>query len=259
MKQVLFKRKKWKVPDIETYYRLNKRQIIKSAVICIIFLGIVSYLFYNTFLYVFVFCPYIHFHLKKKSLEQTINIKKEMNIKFKDGMTAVSFALNAGYSIENAFREALEELILLYGRESDIVKEFQIIIKRIDMNENIEDILEDFALKSNIEDIAYFSEVFRYAKRSGGDLIAIIKNTASHISEKQEVCREIETIISGKQLERKVMRVIPFGIIGYLKLASPEFIEPLYGNSAGVIIMTICLCIFLAAEIWAAKIVCIEV
>ena len=33
----------------------------------------------------------------------------------------------------------------------------------------------DFAEESKVEDIMYFAEIFRYAKRSGGDLISIIR------------------------------------------------------------------------------------
>ena len=50
----------------------------------------------------------------------------------------------------------------------------------------------------------YFAEVFRYAKRSGGDLMAVIKNTAQIIQQKEEVMSEVDTIISGKKMEQRV-------------------------------------------------------
>jgi len=185
--------------------------------------------------------------------------KQELLNEFKDGMLAVSFSLNVGYSVENSFREALAELILLYGNKSDIVIQFRNITYRIDMNENIEDVLDDFARKSNIEDILYFAEVFRYAKRSGGDLISIIRNTANTISEKIEAKNEIETVISGKQMEQKIMSIVPFGIIMYLKLSSPEFIEGLYGNVVGIVVMTVCLVLYILSYWLAQRIVRIEV
>ena len=51
-------------------------------------------------------------------------------MEFSDGMQAVSFALNTGYSIENAFAEAVGELELLYGKESSIVREFRMMVMR---------------------------------------------------------------------------------------------------------------------------------
>lgn len=66
-------------------------------------------------------------------------------MEFSDGMQAVSFALNTGYSIENAFAEAVGELELLYGKESSIVREFRMMVNRIKRNENLEDIMDDYA------------------------------------------------------------------------------------------------------------------
>lgn len=56
---------------------------------------------------------------------------------------------------------------------------------------------------SKVEDIMYFAEIFRYAKRSGGDLMAVIKNTAQIIQQKEEVMSEVDTIISGKKWNRE--------------------------------------------------------
>lgn len=178
---------------------------------------------------------------------------------FKDGLLAISFALKVGYSIENAFREAVGELIILHGKGAYTVNEFQDMIRRIDHNENMEDVLDQYAERCEIEDILYFAEIFRFAKRSGGDLIQIIRNTAETIRQKTEVSRQIHTLISGKRMEQRVMGVIPYGIIIYLKLTSPEFIDPLYGNLAGIIIMTVCLLLLSGANYWAKRIVNIEI
>lgn len=55
------------------------------------------------------------------------------------------------------------------------------MVNRIKRNENLEDIMDDYAKTLNIDDVSYFSEIFRYAKRSGGDIPAIIKQTTKMI------------------------------------------------------------------------------
>lgn len=203
--------------------------------------------------------PYIIYHAKGRIDEKHYRDLKKKMIQFKDGIMAVSFSLNVGYSIENSFKEALSELVLMYGEKSEIVKDFKSILSRLNRNENLEDVLEDYANDSEIEDINYFAEVFKYAKRSGGDLIAIINNTAETISEKVEVEREIETIISGKRLEQRVMTIVPIVIVIYLKLTSRDFIEPLYGNFFGMMIMSICLLLCVISDFIAKRIIRIEV
>lgn len=238
---------------------MSKTQYILSLLKGMLIVLTIAYIFYENLLFAIIFMPYVHIYMKNSAREIQRKKKQELVKEFKDGMLAVSFSLNVGYSIENAFKEALGELILLYGNKSDIVIQFRTIIYRININENIEDILDDFAAKSKVEDIMYFAEVFRYAKRSGGDLISIIRNTANTISEKIEAKNEIETVISGKQMEQKIMSIVPFGIILYLKLSSPEFIEGLYGNAVGIVVMTVCLILYIVSYWLAQRIVRIEV
>ena len=89
--------------------------------------------------------------------------------------------------------------------------------------------------------------------------MSIIRNTASVIRDKNEVAEDIRTIISGRRMEQMVMNVVPFGIIVYLRLASPEFMEPLYGNAAGVAVMTGCLAVYALAIALGRKITDIKV
>jgi len=248
-----------KIKHIYIKYEISKTQYLTSLLKGAFIILTISYLFYENLLYAILFIPYIHIYIKNSAKEIQRKRKQELLNQFKDGMLAVSFSLNVGYSVENSFKEAIGELRLLYGSKSDIVIQFRSISNRINMNENIEDVLDDFARESNIEDILYFAEVFRYAKRSGGDLITIIRNTANTISEKIEAKNEIETVISGKQMEQKIMSIVPFGIILYLKLTSPEFIEGLYGNVVGIVVMTLCLVLYILSYWLAQRIVRIEV
>lgn len=222
--------KNLKQPELYKYY------IIGSTIVIM-----VAFTFFNSYIAAFLLSPFVIFYVNKMRLEEVRKREELLAKQFKDGIIAVSFSLGVGYSIENAFREATREMVALHGEDSIIVREFMIICNRLSRNENIEEILEDFANKSRVEDIKYFAEVFKYAKRSGGDLIAISRNTARVITEKNEVQNDINTIISGKKMEQNIMNIIPFVIILYLRFTSPEFIMPLYNNLFGVFIMIICL------------------
>lgn len=219
----------------------------------------VSYVFYDSLIPVIIFSPYVIYHIKKQRFNERYQKDNELIRQFRDGMQAVSFALNTGYSIENSFAEALQELVMLYGQNAVIVADFNMIVNRIRRNENLEDILDDYAASTNLDDIKYFAEIFRYAKRSGGDVIGIIKQTTHIIHEKAEVQQQIDTIITGKRLEQRVMVCMPLVITLYLRLTSPEYIDVLYGNVMGIIVMTICLLIYAAAVMLAQKITDINI
>lgn len=233
--------------------------ILQAAIIGAGFTMITAYLFYENFLALILLSP-LGILCAKRQLSAIRQRKVyELRTQFKDAMMAVSFSLNVGYSLENSFSEALYELRTLYSSDSMIVKEFSIIVNRIGRNEKLENVLYDFAQKSEIDDIRYFAEVFKYARTSGGDMISIIKNTVRTISEKIETENEIQVVISAKKMEQKIMSVVPFIIIGYLKLTSADFIAKLYNNIAGVLVMSVCLILYIAAVGLSKKIVDISI
>ena len=186
----------------------------------------------------FIFIPLCIQREKRKRQEQQ---KETLLLQFRDAMQSVAAALQAGYSMENAWRESEKEMTELYGQDGIFVGELHQINQAVGMNQPIEKLLYEFAL------------------RSGGDFHKIIATTIEHISDKIEMEREVQTVISAKKMEQKIMNVIPVFIILYLNLTSGEFLAPLYGNIFGISVMTGALGAYLAAIKISAKMTAIKV
>jgi tight adherence protein B len=177
---------------------------------------------------------------------------------FLTGMQAVSNALAAGYSVEYAF-VAAEGEVKKTGELELIAEEFSWIVRQLSFHQPLESLLEDLAFRSGLEDIGNFAELFAVAKKSGGDLIAIIRNTISSISQKEETRGEIRVCISSKKLEQKIMSLVPLLILAYVRLASPGFLDVMYHNVAGIAIMSGCLAVYAFAWFLGKRIAEIEV
>lgn len=216
-------------------------------------------LFYSNLPGILLLIPYgfIHVHNKKKKL--TEERKWRLNLEFRDGLYSLSAALNAGYSIENAFSQAVVDLKLMYPCNALIVSEFERIVNLIDMNQTAEDVLKDFADRTGVEDIGDFAQVFITAKRTGGDIIKIIRTTGNTIGDKIDIKREIITLITGKKFEANIMSLIPIFIILYLRLFSSGFLDPLYHNLFGFAFMTIILAMYYGVFRLSQKIMNIEI
>ena len=93
-----------------------------------------------------------------------------MAVQFKESMVILASALSSGYAMENALAVSREELSMLYGEDGLITREFSYMIAQLKTNRTVEEVLNDFAERSGLEDVKNFSEVFSVAKRSGGDL-----------------------------------------------------------------------------------------
>lgn len=221
--------------------------------------AITGYVFYYSLIGAILLIPYgfIHVQIKKKQLIE--KRKWQLNLEFRDGLASLSAALNAGYSIENAFSQAVADLKLMYSTDARIVLEFEGIVHQLNTNRTVESTLKDLAVRSGIEDIANFAEVFVTAKRTGGDIIKIIRTTGNAISDKIEVKREIITLITGKKFEADIMSLIPFFIILYLRMFSGGFLNPLYHNVFGIIFMTGILVLYFVVFRLTRRIINIEV
>ncbi len=219
----------------------------------------ILYMFFRS-LFAFLFLPvmiYFYHRYYKKQLIQKKNEK--MNLQFKDAIKALAAALRAGKSAENALKESLREMLVIYGTEEPISREMTIMVNQVSFGIPLEKALEDFALRNPVEDIHTFVSVFQIAKRTGGDLVEIIQNTAESISDKIDTRNEISVVIHSKKLEQKIMSVMPLGILCYIQLAAPDMLTPLYGNVKGLLIMLVCLLIYGAAYFLSVKIMDIEV
>lgn len=187
------------------------------------------------------------------------NGKRRFERQFQDALQSLEAQLNVGYSMENAIKEVQRDLQIMYDKKTLIVREFTYMARQLNLNVTAEIAWKDFAARIALPEVDTFVTVFSLAKRSGGDSIMIIKNAVRQLGDKAEVKREIDTVIAAKKLEFRVMSMIPFGIIAYMRLTFPEFMSGLYGNLPGVIFMSICLAAYIAAWNLGCKIVEIEV
>ena len=218
-----------------------------------------AYVFYDSFAASVLMIPVGIFYMRNCISDLEEKKEREFLGQFRDSIQAVAAGLKAGYSVENAIRGAGRDMEPLYGPDKRIRREFSLMIRQLDMNMAAGPVLEAFAGRTGQEDVENFVNVFAAAKKSGGDSIAVIRNAVRLISDRIDTEKEIRTMIASQKLEFDIMCVVPFAIILYMKVTFGEFLGALYGNAAGICVMTICLLIYAAAYRTGRKIVRIEV
>ena len=185
--------------------------------------------------------------------------KRRLNYQFRDALNSMSVAVQAGYSVENAVSACVRDLEQLYPKNEDIVAEFRYIETQQRVSVPVEELFLDLGQRCKVEDIENFASVLYTAKRSGGDLGNVIQKVARMLGDKIDVKKEIEATLAAKKSEQMIMSLMPAGIILYLQLASPGFLDILYGNPFGICAMTVCLAVYGAAYWMGKRIVEIEV
>ncbi|ANE49003.1 hypothetical protein SY83_17885 [Paenibacillus swuensis] len=185
--------------------------------------------------------------------------KKELQLSFKHCLYSISSSLSAGKSVENAFREAIVDLTLIYpDADLAMVQEMEAIVRKVDNGLPIEKALSDLGARAHLDEISNFTEVFNICKRTGGDLVEVVRKTAHMIGDKLQIEQEISVMIAQKRFESKAMCVIPFVIIGFLSFGSPDYMQPLY-TLKGHFVMTLALAVIGVAGWLSMKIMNLKV
>ena len=246
-----------KPPDYGSY-QFSRRELIENILLFTALDATIAYLFYRSVIAFLILFPILIPFLRSRRKDLNTRRRREILAEFTTGMQMVNASLQAGYAIENSFREAISELRKIYPDDAFIIIEFRHILTQTSLNVPIETLLLDLGHRTHIEDIRNFAEVFQTAKRTGGDLIAIIRNAVTSIQVKKETREEIEANLSGKASEQKIMSAAPILLIAYTSLTSPGFLDVCYHNTLGIAIMTGSLIIYATAYLWGRKIMQIE-
>lgn len=241
-------------------YQMTKAEKIKyilEAAICLFLLG---YIFYQNIIISLLFSLLALKYPKVKTKDMIWKRKKQLAIQFKDMLYSLSSAVNAGNSVEHALTIVRDDMVNQYGESNIfIVEELELMISRVAMNQNIEEVLADFAERSGLEDVKSFADIFEVAKRTGGNMVQIIRQTTDVIADKIEIETEMDTILSGKKMEQRVVTVMPIALTLFMTWTTDGFMNPIFETWSGRITATIALVLILAGTYWSQSIVTIEI
>ena len=231
------------------------RYVLKHVGICIA----TALLFFRSWGILVLLIPITLFRMYRERHAIRDRRRRQLEEHFRDGLQCLLASLEAGYSIENSVQHAAEDLRMMFEEKEPIVEEFRRMSRKLKSGGNVEEVLEEFGERSGVEDIRTLSGIFTIAKRTGGEVTRVIRSVTDTLYQKQEVLREIQTVLLAKQLEVGIMKVMPYLMLAYFLAFSPGFLAPLYAGIAGHAIMFVLYLVYRLFCMIAERIACIEV
>lgn len=221
-------------------------------------LALIAFLFYSSWLVSgivvvggFAF-PRLYADMLRARRLQTLRIQ------FKQALQSLAGSLGAGKSIEQAFADAAQDMRMLYPESSAlIIEELEIVVRKLGNGGTAEAALSDFSRRSRLVDAQHFADVFAVCKRTGGNLLEIVRRTSTIIGDKLEIEQDIAVLLAQKKFEARVLLAAPVIIIAILKATSADYMAPLYAGS-GRLTMTAALvllgfCLWLTLKLMAIR------
>lgn len=239
-------------------YTFSKKEAVAGFLEGMLLNGLLSLLFYDSAAAMLPGMLIVFFYRKEKRRLLCRKRMRQMRMDFKEFLNALIAALQTGRSVENAFREGYKDTAGFLGEDRAFLREMKRICAGITVGEPLEKLLMDFSERSHMEELEYFAQVFSIGKRSGGNLVGIMRNTIGMIQERMEAEEEVYTVIAEKQFEFHIMCVIPMAIILYLRIGAANLINSLYANLPGILVMTVCLGIYGGCYLYGKRLLEIE-
>ncbi|WP_248925599.1 type II secretion system F family protein [Paenibacillus hamazuiensis] len=240
-------------------YKMTAKEKVVSMLLAGALLACIGTVFYKSAVMALLIALLGILYPAMRAKQLAAKRRQLLNMQFKQALSGISSAIGAGKSVETAFLEAVDDLKLLYPDPNTfIIRELELINRKIEIGGTIEAALLDFSARSGSDDIRNFTDVFVTCKRTGGNLIHVIRRTASIIHEKLEIEQEIAVMMSQKKFESRLLTFAPLVVVGLLAYSSPDYMAPLY-NGIGYVVMSVCLLVLFGCYKMTERIMDIKV
>jgi len=150
------------------------------------------------------------------------------NKQLPDTITLIANALRAGSS----FLQAIELVV----RESrpPVSTEFGRVIREVNLGLPFEQALENMVRRVRSDDLELMATAISVQHQVGGNLAEILDSIAYTIRERVRIKGEIRTLTAQQRLSGYVVGVLPIGLAGFLFVAAPGFMDPMFFNPPGI-------------------------
>lgn len=182
------------------------------------------------------------------------------NKQLPDTITLLANGLRAGSS----FLQAVELVV----RESrpPISTEFSRVIREVNLGLPFEQAMENMVRRVKSEDLELMATAINIQHTVGGNLAEILDSIAFTIRERIRIKGEIRTLTAQQRLSGYVVGFLPIGLAGFLFVAAPNFMQPMFekppeafGLPLGVVILLMGGFMMFLGFMFIRKIVDIEV
>jgi tight adherence protein B len=170
-----------------------------------------------------------------------------------DVLLLLSGALKAGHSIQQAMAAVSEDA------KPPASDEFRRTMAEVRLGANLDDALEALGKRIGVVDFDWTILAIQIQREVGGNLAEILEIISETIRERERLHGEIKALTAEGRMSGYVLGLLPVAMALLLFLRSPDYLEPLYTTSTGLMMLGVTGALMVAGFFWMRKIVKIEV
>lgn len=149
-----------------------------------------------------------------------------------DTLAILASSLRAGYS----FLQALDTVSKEISEPS--AGEFQRVVAEIRLGRPIDDALLAMAERVDSQDLRWAVIAINVQRQVGGNLAEVLDIVAKTVRERAYLRRQVNVLSAEGKFSVVVLAALPFLILLYLSIVNPDYIEPLFTTTIGLVLLT---------------------
>jgi len=179
--------------------------------------------------------------------------RKTIEHQLVDGLSLVSNALRAGFSIVQAFDVMVKEM------PAPIADEFSQVLHENKLGISLEEGLENLSKRVNSNEIELLVTSIVIARQTGGNLAEILNRIVATLRERAKIHGQIKSLTAQGKLSGYVVGALPFLMAFIINVVDPQMMKPMYSTGLGWLFLVAVVVLESLGFFFILKIVAIDV
>ena len=177
----------------------------------------------------------------------------KFNMQLPEALAAMSNALRAGFSINQAFESVVET------GENPIAQEFDVFLRQMRVGMSFEESLASLEKRMESEDLTLVATAIDIARKTGGNLTEIFERIADTIRGRQRIENRVRTLTAQGRMQGIVVSLMPLLLGGVLLIMKPSMMIPFVTSVPGMACIATTVVLEILGWIVIKKIITIDV
>ncbi|GAB3544766.1 type II secretion system F family protein [Arthrobacter tumbae] len=166
-----------------------------------------------------------------------------------DTLQLLTGGLRAGHSILRAIDAAAIEA------DAPTSDEMRRVVTETSLGKDLLASLLDTSHRMESEDFAWIAQAIQINREVGGDLAEVLDQVGATIRERSEIKGQIRALAAEGKFSAYILVALPFGIGGMLMVVSPGYVNPLFENPLGWVMIGASVVMMTIGCLWLRKII----
>jgi tight adherence protein B len=170
-----------------------------------------------------------------------------------DVLQLVASSLRSGFTLPQALEAVVHE------GDQPAAGELTRALTEARLGVKLEDALDQVSHRTRSQDLAWVVMAVRISRDVGGNLAEVLLTTVHTMRERGQLRRQVRALSAEGRLSGYILVGLPIAVAGWLALVRPEYLRPLYTDSAGIVMLVIAVLGIVVGSWWMSRIVKVEV